>query len=141
MILLDTNIVSELMKPTGDAAVLRWVDTFAEIDIFIATPVIAELRFGLALLPDGRKKGALTKACARIEDEIFPGRILTFDLRAAHQFARLRAKRQALGKPISAMDAVIAAIAAAHAMTLATRNVGDFIDLDIPLVNPFEAGV
>ncbi len=139
MILLDTNVVSEMMKPTGDEKARRWVDSRAEIDFYIATPVIAELRFGLAVLPSGRKKDALTKACQIIEDEIFAGRILTFDQRAAHAFALLRAKRQALGKPLNVMDALVASIANAHAMTLATRNVADFVDLDIAVVNPFEA--
>ncbi|MFA6207205.1 MAG: PIN domain-containing protein, partial [Methylocystis sp.] len=71
MILLDTNIVSEMMKPTGDGNVRRWMDSYSELDFFIPTPVIAELRFGLALLPEGRKKDVLTKACDAIEDEIF----------------------------------------------------------------------
>lgn len=139
MILLDTNIVSEMMKPMGDGNVRRWMDSYSELDFFIATPVIAELRFGLALLPDGRKKEALTRACDTIEAEIFAGQILTFDQRAAHAFARLRAKRQALGKLLNVMDALVASIASAHAMTLATRNVADFVDLDIAVVNPFEA--
>lgn len=138
MILLDTNIVSEMLKPKGDLKVRDWLDSYAELDFFIATPVIAELRFGLALLPAGRKKSALTRACARIEDEIFPGRILTFDRRAAHEFGRLRAKCQALGKSLAVMDAIMAGVASAHAMTLATRNTADFADLDIPLVNPFD---
>ncbi|MBM3564220.1 MAG: type II toxin-antitoxin system VapC family toxin [Alphaproteobacteria bacterium] len=137
MILLDTNVVSEMMKPTGDVKARRWVDSHAEIDFYIATPVIAELRFGLALLPSGRKKDALTRACQTIEEEIFAGRILAFDQRAAHAFARLRAKRQTLGKPLAVMDAMVAGIASAHAMTLATRNVADFVDLDLTVVNPF----
>lgn len=138
MILLDTNIVSEMIKPTGDANVRRWMDSYAELDFFIGAPIVAELRFGLALLPDGRKKQALGKACDAIEDEIFAGRILSFDQRAAHAFARLRAKRNMLGRPLNVMDALVASIASAHAMTLATRNVADFDELDIPLINPFE---
>ena len=137
MILLDTNIVSEMIKPTGDANVRRWMDSYAELDFFIATPIIAELRFGLALLPDGRKKDALSKACDAIEDEIFAGRILAFDQRAAHDFARLRARRKMLGKPLAVMDAMVASIASAHAMTLATRNAADFADLDLAVINPF----
>jgi predicted nucleic acid-binding protein len=137
MILLDTNIVSEMIKPTGDANVRRWIDSYAELDFFIAAPIIAELRFGLALLPEGRKRDALSKACDTIEDEIFAGRILAFDQRAAHAFARLRARRKMLGKPLAVMDAMVASIASAHAMTLATRNIADFADLDLALVNPF----
>lgn len=139
MILLDTNIIVEMIKPTGDANVRRWMDSYAELDFFIGAPIVAELRFGLALLPEGRKKEALTKACDALEDEIFAGRILAFDQRAAHAFARLRARRKMLGKPLAVMDAMVASIASAHAMTLATRNVADFADLDIPLINPFEA--
>lgn len=137
MILLDTNIVSEMIKPTGDANVRRWMDSYAELDFFIASPIIAELRFGLALLPEGRKKNALSKACDAIEDEIFAGRILAFDQRAAHAFARLRARRKMIGRPLAVMDAIVASIASAHAMTLATRNIADFADLDLALVNPF----
>lgn len=137
MILLDTNVVSEMMKPSGDANARRWMDSHAEIDFYLATPIIAELRFGLALLPEGRKKAALTKACRAIEEEIFVGRILPFDQRAAHAFALLRAKRQALGKPLNVMDALVASVASAHAMTLATRNVADFGDLELVVVNPF----
>jgi hypothetical protein len=137
MILLDTNIVSEMMKPTGDAKVRLWIDSYAELDFYIATPVVAELRFGLALLPQGRKKDALAKACDVIEDEIFAGRILAFDQRAAHAFARLRAKRQGLGKPLGVIDAMVASVASAHAMTLATRNISDFSDLELAVVNPF----
>ncbi len=137
MILLDTNIVFEMMKPMGDGNVRRWMDSYSELDFFIATPVIAELRFGLALLPQGRKKDVLTKACDAIEDEIFAGRILAFDQRAAHAFARLRARRKMRGKPRAVMDAMVASIASAHAMTLATRNVADFSDLDLAVINPF----
>lgn len=137
MILLDATIVYEMIKPTGDANARRWMDSYAELDFFIATPIIAELRFGLALLPDGRKKEALTTACDTLEDEIFAGRILPFDQRAAHAFARLRAKRRMLGKPLNVMDALVASIASAHAMTLATRNVANFVDLDLALINPF----
>ncbi len=77
------------------------------------------------------------KASERIENEMFPGRILVFDQLAAHHFGRLRARRRAAGRHLRTMDGMIAAIAAAHAMTLATRNVADFEGLDIPLVDPF----
>ncbi|QGM99273.1 type II toxin-antitoxin system VapC family toxin [Methylocystis parvus] len=139
MILLDTNVISEMMKPDGDAKARRWLDSYAETDFYIATPVIAELRYGLALLAEGRKKAALTKACDIIEDDIFAGRILAFDQRAAHAFASLRAKRQTAGRPLAVMDGMIASIATAHAMTIASRNVDDFAGLDLPIVNPFEA--
>jgi predicted nucleic acid-binding protein len=91
----------------------------------------------MELLAQGRKKDLLLKAYVFLEEEMFAGRILVFDQRAAHHFSRLRARRRAAGKPLRTMDGMIAAIASAHSMTLATRNIADFEGLDIPLVDPF----
>ena len=139
MILLDTNIISETLRPRPDARVLRWLDGRAKMDFWLCTPVIAELRYGAAILPEGRRRDALFAAWDRLEDDKFAGRILTFDRLAARHYAELSARRRALGKSIASMDAMIAAIASAHSMTLATRNIQDFVGLGIPLVNPFEA--
>jgi hypothetical protein len=137
MILLDTNIVSEFMKISPDMRVMAWLNARAKVDFHLCTPVVAEIRYGVAQLPDGKRKDNLLVACERLEAETFAGRTLAFDRRAAHGYAELRAKRRGIGKPISVMDAMIAAIALAHAMTLATRNVGDFEGLGVPLVDPF----
>jgi hypothetical protein len=137
MILLDTNIVSEFMKTNPDTRVMDWLNARAKIDFHLCTPVIAEIRYGIAQLPDGKRKDNMLVACERLEAETFAGRILPFDHRAAHCYAELRATRRSTGKPMSVMDAMIAAIALAHAMTLATRNVRDFEGLGVPLVDPF----
>jgi hypothetical protein len=137
MILLDTNIVSEFIKISPDTRVMTWLNARAKIDFHLCTPVVAEIRYGVAQLPDGKRKDNMFIACERLEAETFGGRILAFDRRAAHFYAELRAKRRGIGKPMSVMDAMIAAIALAHAMTLATRNVGDFEGLGVPLVDPF----
>ena len=137
MILLDTNIVSEFMKTNPDTRVMDWLNARAKIDFHLCTPVIAEIRYGIAQLPDGKRKDNMLVACERLEAETFAGRILPFDHRAAHCYAELRATRRNTGKPMSVMDAMIAAIALAHAMTLATRNVRDFEGLGVPLVDPF----
>jgi predicted nucleic acid-binding protein len=139
MILLDTNIISETLRPQPDARVLRWLNGRAKMDFWLCTPVIAELRYGAAILPEGRKRDALFAAWDRLEDDKFAGRILTFDRLAARHYAELSAMRRALGKSIASMDAMIAAIASAHSMTLATRNIQDFEGLGLPLINPFEA--
>ncbi len=137
MILLDTNVVSEFMKTSPDARVMAWVNTRAKIDFHLCAPVVAEIRYGVAQIPDGKRKDNLLVACERLEAETFAERILAFDRRAAHGYGELGAMRRKAGKPISVMDAMIAAIALAHAMTLATRNLSDFEGLGVPLVDPF----
>jgi hypothetical protein len=137
MILLDTNVVSEFVKPAPNICVQRWLDACAETDLFICAPVVAELFYGVAILPAGKKKLALLASCERVEHEAFAGRILPFDERAAHRFAELRALKRSRGQAFAVMDAMIASIAAAHAMTLATRNIRDFEGLGVPLVDPF----
>ena len=139
MIVLDTNVISELMKSLPNESVLAWLDGQPDADCFLCAPVVAELRYGVASLPEGRRRSALITSLDRIEVEEFGDRIVPFDRRAAHRHAEFRAKRKALGKPLSAMDAAIAAIASVHAMTLATRNVRDFAGLDVQVIDPFMA--
>lgn len=138
MILLDTNIVSEIAKPHCDPAVVAWLGRHHETDFYICTPVLAELLQGARFLPEGRRRNELLSFCKRLESETFAARILAFDNVAAHRLATLRAVARAAGKPLRTMDALIAAIAAAHGMSLATRNISDFEALGLPLVNPFE---
>lgn len=139
MILLDTNVVSQAMRPEGNLTVRSWLSSKAKSDLYLCAPVIAELRYGAEILPSGRKREALLRACEAIEYEKFLGRILPFDQAAAHHFARLRAIRKTAGEPLPVMDGVIASIAAAHSMTLATGNTKHFLDLGVPLVDPFAA--
>jgi predicted nucleic acid-binding protein len=137
VILLDTNVISELMRSSPSETVLAWLDAQRDDDCFLCAPVVAELRYGVAILPEGRRRRALATSLDRIENEEFGDRILPFDRGAARRSAEIRAKRKALGKPMSATDAAIAAIASVHAMTLATRNVRDFEGLELALVDPF----
>jgi len=139
MILLDTNVISQAMKPGGDANVRGWLDAQRKSDLYICAPVLAELLYGAVHLPQGKKREALLSACAHIETVSFAGRILPFDQSATHFYAKFRAKRHKEGRGVAEMDMAIAAIASAHAMTLATRNIWDFEGLDIPLFNPFSA--
>ncbi|MBL1256142.1 MULTISPECIES: type II toxin-antitoxin system VapC family toxin [Methylocystis] len=139
MILLDTNIVSEFIKPTPNARVEAWLDSRPLEHFFLCTPVLAELRYGAALLAAGRRKKAFEESFDRLEQEIFRGRILVFDLPSAHRYGVFRADRQRRGRSFAVVDIMIAAIASAHTMTLATRNTSDFDGLDVALVDPFTA--
>ncbi|HLW92364.1 MAG TPA: type II toxin-antitoxin system VapC family toxin [Roseiarcus sp.] len=141
MILLDTNIISEIMRPSRSLAAVRWLDAQPARSLYISTLVLAELRFGLELVSSGAKRTALEEACQRIADELFHDRILSFDRAASDHFGKLRAERRRVGKPITTMDALIAAVALSNSMTLATRNTADFAGIGLSLVNPFEAAV
>lgn len=138
MILLDANIVSEAMRPTGDASVVAWINANDSGSLFICIPVLAELRFGVEKLPKGRRREAFDEACRLIEFARFRDRVLPLDQRAAHIYGQVRARRQGIGRPIGHIDAMAAAIAIANEFVLATRNTDDFVYLDINLVNPFE---
>ena len=138
MILLDANVISEMLRPHGSENVRRWLDAQPMRSVYLCAPVIGELRYGLELLEPSARRTRLERAYEQIATELFAGRILGFDRAAAECFGKLRAARRKMGKPISAMDALIAAIAAANSMTLATRNARDFEGLGLPLVNPFD---
>ncbi len=122
MILLDTNIVSEALKPAGDPAALAWLDAQAVETLYLSTITLAELRFGIAALPSGRRREFLRGALHRRVLPLFEGRILPFGIAAADAFAELRAHARAEGKSISTADGYIAAIAAAHDLAVATRD-------------------
>ena len=139
MILLDTNVVSEGLQPQPSMRVKAWTDAQRHATLYLCTPVLAELRFGLERLSDGRRKNHLREAIDKIESDLFLGRILPFDLAAAHEYALLMVDRQRRGRPIDLMDGLIAAIARSRGSSLATRNINHFIDLGIELINPFEA--
>ncbi len=126
MILLDTNVLSEIMRPSRSANVVHWLDAQPQRSIYISTVLLAELRFGLELLPPSSRRTAYERAYERVATELFVNRILSFDRTAASQFGRIRAERHKSGRPISPMDALVAAIALANTMTLATRNTVDF---------------
>jgi len=141
MILLDTNILSELMRPAPANAVEAWLSVQPATSLFISAVTEAELRFGLALLPDGKRRNALATAMEGMLAEDFAGRILPFDRAAAAAYAEIAAERRKTGRPIAQFDAQIAAIARSRNAALATRNVPDFEDCGIQLVNPWNHSV
>lgn len=136
MIILDTNVLSELMRPAPSAAVENWVSRQPVAGIFISAITEAELRYGLALLPEGRRQRQLVTEVEAMLAEEFAGRILPFDSPAASAYARIAARRRS-GRPIAQADAQIAAIAASRGASLATRNVADFANCGIDLVDPW----
>lgn len=139
MIVLDTNVLSETLRPQPDAGVLAWIARQPANSLFTTTITRAEILYGLRLLPKGRRRDNLYLAVTTIFDEDFSGRVLGFDDHAADLYADVAATRKQAGQPISQLDAMIAAIARSHGAALATRNTRDFIECGIELVNPWTA--
>lgn len=137
MLILDTNVLSELMRPESDARVIAWVAARPTSSLFLTTVSEAELRYGMALLPTGRRKSRLTQALEEMLREEFSQRILPFDRDAASAYAEIVAHRRQTGQPIAQFDAQIAAIARARDAGVATRNEDDFSDCGIEVLNPW----
>ena len=137
MILLDTNIISEMMKNTPDANVIQWLDTQEVTELFITSITIAELSYGINSLPVGNRKQSLETAFTNTVKEAFKHRILFFSDSAALFYGKIMSHRKKLGRPLSILDGQIAAIALSQTATLATRNIRDFSDCDLDLINPF----
>lgn len=137
MIVLDTNVVSELMRPSPAPAVEQWVATRPAASLFFSAVGEAELRYGVAILAAGRRRAALASAIEAMLREDFAGRVLPFDSAAARTYAEIAASRRATGRPVAQADAQIAAIARSRGMALATRNVRDFEGMGIELLDPW----
>lgn len=137
MILLDTNIISELMKAAIDPKVKNWIDHQDVLQLYISTVTIAEIAYGINVLPAGKKRIAMEKAFNNVVREAFEYRIFTFDEVSAHLYGIIMGQRRSLGKPMSMPDGQIAAIARAHNCTLATRNTDDFSNCEVEIINPF----
>jgi predicted nucleic acid-binding protein len=137
MIVLDTNVLSETLRPKPDAAVASWLKAQRTTDMHTTTICEAEIFYGVALLPAGKRRAALEQMAAGLFDEDFAGRVLTFDSSAARSYAGIVAARRKLGRPIGELDAQIAAIAHAHGATVATRNIDDFADCGVRIVSPW----
>lgn len=135
--MLDTNVVSELMRAQPDASVLRWMDAQSPAALWLNSVVVSELLYGVAKLPKGKRKEQLITAVAAMVDEDFAGRVLSFDVDAAAQYASLVVMRENAGLSVSMADAQIAAICLAHGASLATRNTKHFEGLGLTLINPW----
>ena len=139
MIILDTNVLSTLMRTAPEARVVAWLDRQPAESVWITSITLFEARLGLALLPAGRRRQALEAAFGKLLKEDLENRVLDFDSAAAAEAASLAASRQKAGRPIDMRDTQIAGIALARHATLATRNVRHFADLKIPVVDPWLA--
>ena len=137
MIILDTNVVSEPLKPAPEPKVLAWLDNQVPETLYLTSVNLAELLAGIETLPVGRRRTDLHRALTEQMMPLFEGRILPFDKKAAEAFARINAGTKALGNPISFADGMIAAIASVHGFILATRNENDFKAAGIGLINPW----
>ena len=137
MILLDTNVVSEPLKPQPDPAVVQWMNAQATRELFLPAIVAAELHYGWAILPEGRRRTMTGDLIERVVAQ-FGDRVLTFDLAAAAEYGRIMAAARAAGVGMSVLDGQIAAIARAHQAILATRNVRHFERTGVALVNPWD---
>jgi len=135
--LLDTNVVSEIMKADTHPGVRRFLDGLDLAAIYLSTPTLGELRYGIELLVPSRRRRGFEIALDQVERIDFAGRILPFDAEAAVAYGEIKAARRRSGRPVQAIDAQIAAIARVHGLTLATRNVRDFAETGIDLVDPF----
>ena len=137
MIVLDTNIISELMKSFPDENVINWFGTLEPQLITITSITIAELRYGISILPHGKRREAIHMAFKEMIAEEFNNAILDFDLSAAEAYGNLAAKTRSSGITVSQSDTMIAAITSTYEATLATRNTKDFSNFGIAVVNPF----
>lgn len=137
--LLDTNVVSELMRPQPDPKVMAWFAGQAQRQFFISAITQAEIQLGIALLPKGKRRDDLTLAAQTMFAEDFRDHCLAFDAQAADHYGLLVAKRIRAGKPISVEDAQIAAVALGHNLPLVTRNTKDFAGIErMALINPWQ---
>jgi len=137
--ILDTNVLSALMRTRPDAAVISWLDRQPSDSIWITSVTLFEARFGLALLPQGKRRLALEAALGKVVEEDLASRVLDFDSIAAMAAARLAADRRRAGRSVDLRDTLIAGIAHARRATIATRNTRHFEGLDVPVVDPWTA--
>lgn len=138
MIILDTNVLSALMRTNPEAAVVAWLDRQPADSVWLSSVTVFETRFGLALLPKGRRRSALEGAFDRVLAEDLANRVLDVDSMAAAAAAELAADRQKTGRPVDLRDTLIAGIALARRATIATRSTQHFEGLDVPVVNPWD---
>jgi hypothetical protein len=138
MILLDTNVISEAMRPSPEPAVMAWLNSRNTAELWTSTIVVAEVYSGLDLMPAGKRQRQLVERADLMFDRFFGTRILAFDLSAARAYGAVLKSRQAQGLPIDEMDALLAATALANGSALATRNVSHFESCGVHVLNPWQ---
>jgi predicted nucleic acid-binding protein len=139
MIVLDTNVLSEVLRPVPEPSVLAWLANQPRASIFTTTVTRAEVLYGIRLLSDGKRRRGLWDAAIKIFDEDLADQVLNFDSDAADMYADIAASRREAGKPISQFDAMIVAMARSRGASLATRNVKDFEYCGTDIVDPWTA--
>jgi len=137
VIVLDTNVLSALMRPTADLTAVRWLDAQPRLSVWTTSVTVFELRTGIAIMPEGRRRASLQASLDRVIERSIEERILPFDIPAAVESAKLVGRRRRMERPSELRDTMIAGIAIAHRATLATRNIRDFENLPVPVVNPW----
>ncbi|WP_445398015.1 type II toxin-antitoxin system VapC family toxin [Zobellella sp. An-6] len=139
MIVLDTNVVSEPLRQAPEARVIEWIDAQTLETLYLSAITVAELRFGMASLPAGKRRDGLQESLEKQILPLFAGRVLPFDMSASKAYGELMAKARAAGLAIGAADGYIAATAAANGMIVATRDVSPFEAAGVDTINPWEA--
>lgn len=138
--LLDTNVLSEVVRPRAEARVLAWLRALPPTQAFISVLLLGEIAKGVALVPPGPRKVALRAWVAHDLPDRFRGRVLNVDTEVAEAWGELAAEGQRIGRPLPAIDGLLLATARAHGLTLATRNVRDCGDRGVPVFDPWSAG-
>jgi predicted nucleic acid-binding protein len=137
MIILDTNVISEVLRPVPEPSVLDWLANQPRASLFTTTVTRGEILYGIRLLSDGKRRRGLWDAAKKIFDDDFADQVLSFDSDAADMYAEIAASRRAAGKPISQFDAMIVSMARSRGASLATRNVKDFEGCGVDVINPW----
>jgi len=138
VILLDTNVLSELMKPRPRTSVVAWINAQQSARLWLSAIAVAEIEYGLYAMPDGARRRTLRHRFEAFVGTAFSGRVVEFDYPAAKIYGEIMASRRAGGRPMSVPDGQIASIALNRGFKLATRNLRDFEDCGLDLVNPFD---
>ena len=139
MIILDTNVISEPLRPAPENRVIEWIDAQALETLYLSAITVAELRFGMASLPAGKRRVGLQESLEKQILPLFAGRVLPFDMSASQAYSELMAKARAAGLAIGTADGYIAAIAAANGMMVATRDASPFEAAGVDVINPWES--
>ena len=137
MILLDTNVISEVIRVAPSKAVLGWLNDQDSSSLYVSAVTIGEIEYGLRILPIGKRRLELKERFERFVSYAFAQRVLAYDEAAARTYGDVMGIRKELGRPMSVPDGQIAAVARSNGLTVATRNVRDFADCGVDVVNPF----